>query len=297
MVWIRRFAAVALALAALMATGYAPAGAAVMWHPKPALLPTPWTKLVGPDNALPDYPRPQMARTSWLNLNGVWGYLGRSAGPVLPAPPPPASRTASRSWSRTRRSRRCPASLATTTRCGTARSFKVPSGWQGQHVLLHFGAVDQIATVWVNNQQVAHHEGGYTEFSADITRGAAAGRARRRSPCGCRTATKPTRSRSASSATSPGGLFYTGASGIWQTVWMEPVRAAHIDKLDITPDLTRPDGHPEGFGDERRARGGVRRRARVVESWRSRPALPGGRSASRCPNRICGLPTTRTSTT
>ena len=48
-----------------------------MWHPKPALLPTPWTHLVGPANALPQYPRPQLVRKQWLNLNGVWGYTGR----------------------------------------------------------------------------------------------------------------------------------------------------------------------------------------------------------------------------
>ena len=115
--------------------------------------------------------------------------------------------------------------------------FKLPGTWRGQRVLLHFGAVDQIATVWVNNQQVAHHEGGYTEFSADITRAL-------RWP-GAQEITVRVEDRNESNPfpvgkqrNNPGELFYTGASGIWQTVWMEPVRAAHIDKLDITPDLT-----------------------------------------------------------
>ena len=93
------------------------------------------------------------------------------AGPRRALPPclPRRRSTTSRSWSPTRPNRRCRVSSATTIRCGTARSLRCRVTGDGQHVLLHFGAVDQIATVWVNNQQVAYHEGGYTEFSADIT--------------------------------------------------------------------------------------------------------------------------------
>src|SRR5689334_22576285 len=88
--WCRigALAAMACALLAVIVTGNAPAGAVVGWQqPKPPPLSTPWTHLVGPDNALPDYPRPQMARTDWLNLNGVWGYTGRSGQTALAAPP------------------------------------------------------------------------------------------------------------------------------------------------------------------------------------------------------------------
>ena len=217
--------------------GNPPANAVVMWHPKAASLPTPWTKLVGPDNALPDYPRPQMTRTAWLNLNGVWGYMGRSARTVLATPPPPAAyreqilvpypvesalsgieRHDDEMWYR--------------------KVVKLPRNWLGRHVLLHFGAVDQIATVWVNNHEVAHHEGGYTAFSVDITRAL-------RGP-GAQEITVRVQDRNEANPfpigkqrNKPKGLFYTGASGIWQTVWMEPVHAAYIDKLDITSDLTR----------------------------------------------------------
>ncbi len=233
---ISRFAAVGFALLAVIMTGNAPANAVVAWQPKTPPLSTPWTHLVGPNNALPEYPRPQMARTRWLNLNGVWGYTGRSESTALAAPPsadayheqilvpyPTESalsgiqRHDDQMWYR--------------------KVFKLPATWPRQRVLLHFGAVDQIATVWVNNQQVAHHEGGYTEFSADITRAL-------RYP-GTQEITVRVEDRNESNPfpvgkqrNSPGGLFYTGASGIWQTVWVEPVRAAHIDKLDITPDLT-----------------------------------------------------------
>lgn len=234
--WIGRFAAVALALLAFIATGAAPAQAVVSFHPKPAPLPTPWTKLVGPRNALPDYPRPQMVRADWLNLNGVWGYTGRSAGAALPAPPPPAAyreqvlvpypvesalsgigRHDDDMWYRT--------------------EFTVPTSWQGRRVLLHFGAVDQIATVWVNGTQVAHHEGGYTEFSADIT-GALHRAGRHEIVVHAQDRNEANPFPVGKQRRDPEGLFYTGASGIWQTVWLEPVRPAHIDKLDITTDLT-----------------------------------------------------------
>jgi Glycosyl hydrolases family 2, sugar binding domain/Glycosyl hydrolases family 2/Glycosyl hydrolases family 2, TIM barrel domain len=235
-VWISRFAAVAFALLAVVMMVDVPANAVVTWQGKTPPLTTPWTHLVGPTNALPEYPRPQMARTRWLNLNGVWGYTGRSERTALAAPPSPDAyheqilvpyptesalsgiqRHDDQMWYR--------------------KVFKLPSTWRGQRVLLHFGAVDQIATVWVNNQQVAQHEGGYTEFSADITSAL-------RYP-GSQEITVRVEDRNEANPfpvgkqrNSPSGLFYTGASGIWQTVWLEPVRTAHIDKLDITPDLT-----------------------------------------------------------
>ena len=256
---IIRRAAVVLSLPALLMTALTPVADATpaMWHPRPAPLTTPWTPLVSPNNALPDYPRPQMARTSWQNLNGVWDYLGRSGAPVLAAPPAPQmypeqilvpypvesalsgiGRHDDEMWYR--------------------RSFQLPGAWQGQQVLLHFGAADQIATVWVNDRQVAHHEGGYTEFSADITaalQGSGtqeiAVRVQDRNEAGPFPVGKQ-RNR-------PGGLFYTGSSGIWQTVWMEPVPTAHIEKLDITTDL-------DGFSIRARTSGTTQERAMVFAS-------------------------------
>jgi hypothetical protein len=235
-VWISRFAAGGFALLAVMMTGNAPANAMVAWRPKTPALTTPWTHLVGPDNALPEYPRPQMARKRWLNLNGVWDYTGRSGQGALAAPPPPNEY----------RERILVPYPPESALSGVQRHddqmwyrkfFKLPSAWVGRNVLLHFGAVDQIATVWVNGQEVAHHEGGYTEFSADITKAL-------RWP-GSQEITVRVEDRNESNPfpvgkqrNTPKGLFYTGSSGIWQTVWIEPVRPAHVDKLDITQDLT-----------------------------------------------------------
>jgi hypothetical protein len=231
-----RLAVVALVLSAAIAMVNTPAHAAEVWQPKAPPLATPWTHLVGPDNALPDYPRPQLSRTRWQNLNGLWGYAGGPASSAKAAPPPTAAfheqilvpyptesalsgiqRHDDQMWYR--------------------KDFQIPADWNGQHVLLHFGAVDQIATVWVNNRKVAYHEGGYTEFSADITSALR--------PSGPQELTVRVEDRNEAGSfavgkqrTSPAGLFYTGASGIWQTVWMEPVSVTHVDKLDVTADLT-----------------------------------------------------------
>jgi hypothetical protein len=243
--------AVVLALLASLITTPGPsASAEAVWQPAATPLMTPWTALVGPNNALPEYPRPQMARTGWQNLNGVWSYLGRNGAPMLTAPAPEAypqqilvpyppesalsgiGRHDDEMWYR--------------------RTFEMRSNWQGQQVLLHFGAVDQIATVWVNGRQVARHEGGFTEFSADITSALRAGgpqeivvRAQDRNEAGPFPVGKQ-RNR-------PEGLFYTGASGIWQTVWLEQVPNAHLEKLNITTDLDAITVEPKASGttDER----------------------------------------------
>jgi hypothetical protein len=258
--------AAAVALLGSMLIVNAPANAADVWQPKTPPLSTRWTPLVGPNNALPEYPRPQLSRPKWLNLNGLWGYTGRPAKGtatgqpaegdyreqiLVPFPTESAlsgiQRHDDQMWYR--------------------KVFRIPDDWDNQHVLLHFGAVDQIATVWVNNKQVARHEGGYTEFSADITSALR--------PSGPQELTVRVEDRNEKGAfavgkqrNNPGGLFYTGASGIWQTVWMEPVAKSYIDKLDVTPDLT-------SFTVTPRVSGATDQRTEVVVS------KPGGQVVAR----------------
>jgi len=86
---VGRLAVVLLVVLAAMAPPGAPVRAAEAWYPAPAPLATRWTPLVGPANALPDYPRPQLARPTWLNLNGVWNYAGNSGGSGPADPPMP----------------------------------------------------------------------------------------------------------------------------------------------------------------------------------------------------------------
>ena len=107
------------------------------------------------------------------------------------------------------------------------RSFAVPQDWAGQRLLLHFGAVDQKATVRVNGREVAVHEGGYTGFTADIT-DAVTGSGPQELTVSVEDRNDANPYPVGKQRNEPGGIFYTGASGIWQTVWMEPVPDAHI---------------------------------------------------------------------
>lgn len=264
--WLRRFAVVALVPLMGFVMVSTPAKAVEIWQRKKPPLSTPWTQLVGPGNALPEYPRPQMVRQRWLNLNGGWSYTGRSLQDAEKKPP-----SASQYTERILVPYPTESALSGIQRHDDQMWYrklvKVPADWRGQRVLLHFGAVDQIATVWVNGQQVAHHEGGYTGFSADITG------ALLRSPVQELTVRVEDRNEAGGfpvgkQRNAPRGLAYTGASGIWQTVWLEPVSAAHIEKLDITPDLT-------GFTVTPRLSGTTYQRVEVVV------AEPGGAEVAR----------------
>lgn len=188
----------------------------------------------------PEYPRPQLVREPWLNLNGAWEFefdderigdgeqwgLGAKAfTKQIQVPFAYQSKLSGIGetgfhdlvWYR--------------------RSFTVPADWSGQSIVLHFGAVDYKATVWVNGRQVAFHEGGHTPFQADITFALQHGdnvlvvRAEDYS----RDVTLP-RGKQYWKADSA-SIFYTRTTGIWQTVWMEPVSKLHIQKLKFKPDI------------------------------------------------------------
>jgi hypothetical protein len=203
-------------------------------------LSTPWTGQVGPDNALPAYPRPQLTRPRWQNLNGVWEFAGAADGEAPPlgrqlaervlVPYPIESalsgiqRHEDRMWYR--------------------RTFTVPADWNvksGERVLLHFQAVDYDTKVWVNGRLVATHRGGYDAFSADITD--AIKSAKVHAPLelvvGVTDLTNQTWQPVGKQVLVPDhGSFFTSSSGIWQTVWMEPVAADHIESLKSTPNIS-----------------------------------------------------------
>jgi hypothetical protein len=207
------------------------------WQVGQPRLTTPWTDQVSPSNALPEYPRPQLTRARWQNLNGVWQFAGASAGEAPPVgedlaesilvPYPTESalsgieRHEDHMWYR--------------------RTFEVPASWQvgdGQRLRLHFGAVDYAATVWVNGTEVAEHTGGYTAFSVDVT-DALAPSGPQEIVVGVEDRTDATWQPVGKQRTLPDrGIFYTGSSGIWQTVWMEPVTArAYVADLDTATDV------------------------------------------------------------
>ena len=183
---------------------------------------TRWAAEVRPDLVLPEYPRPQMVRKRWLNLNGLWDYAITAKDAGRPERSGTA-RSSCRSPS-SRRSRAWQAGRAGQGASGIAARSTCPRTWRGRRVLLHFGAVDWESTVWVNGHEVGTHRGGYDPFTFDITDALEATARSRRSSCA--SAIRPTTRhacRAASRSRSPHGILYTAVTGIWQTVWLEPV--------------------------------------------------------------------------
>jgi Glycosyl hydrolases family 2, sugar binding domain/Glycosyl hydrolases family 2/Glycosyl hydrolases family 2, TIM barrel domain len=205
---------------------------AAVWHPAKAPLMTRWAEEVGPTNVWPEYPRPQLVRPDWMNLNGLWDYaitpdsvmrLPPFAGKIL-VPFPVESALSG-----------VMTNLDERSKLWYHRTFSVPAAWRGQRVRLHFGAADWRCEVWVNGREIGRHQGGYDAFTFDITEGLHWQGAEEISVC----ITDPTEGDQPRGKQSrkPEGIFYTSTSGIWQTVWLEPVPDVCIDRLKITPDL------------------------------------------------------------
>ncbi len=194
---------------------------------------TRWAKEVSPTNALPEYPRPQMVRKDWQNLNGLWHYAITASNAPQPTSfgglilvPFPVESALSGVMQR----------LSETNRLWYRRSFTIPSAWKGRHVLLHFGAVDWAATVWLNGKELGSHRGGYDAFSFDIT-DALKPSGEQEIIVAVYDSTDDGYQPRGKQVRRPTGILYTPTSGIWQTVWIEPVEQAHVERLKITPDV------------------------------------------------------------
>ena len=194
---------------------------------------TRWANDVSPRNAHPEYPRPQMVRKDWQNLNGLWNYAVTAKDFSQPAQwdgqilvPFPIESALSGVMKR----------VYETNRLWYHRTFKIPRGWKGKNVLLHFGAVDWETTVHVNGREVGSHRGGYDGFSIDIT-AALKPKGDQEIVVAVWDPTDAGTQPRGKQVRNPHGIWYTPTSGIWQTVWLEPVAAAHIRRLNITPDV------------------------------------------------------------
>ena len=195
--------------------------------------------------ARPEYPRPQFVRPDWLCLNGEWefeidnGDSGHARNLV-------SSHLADKIMVPF-----CPESPLSglghpdfMAAVWYRKTVQVPKAWKGRHVLLHFGAVDYDATVWVDGVEVIRHRGGFTPFSATL-----------KTVTGGDTFTVVVRARDdwktpkargkQSQAYAPHGCLYTRTTGIWQTVWIEPVPEASLNRPRLTPDVANGAFHLE----------------------------------------------------
>jgi len=222
-----RFALVSLAVLVLSV----PSSAA--WKPAEGPLMTRWAKDVSPDKVHPEYPRPQMVRKDWQNLNGLWDYaiVAKDApqpekydGHILvPFPVESALSGVMKEVG----PEKC---------VWYHRTFVTPNLDGGKRLLLHFGAVDWEAAVYLNGEKIGEHRGGYDAFSFDITDALKDGGAQELIVGVFDPTDKGSQPRG-KQVLNPGGIMYTAVTGIWQTVWLEPVGAAHVGRMVLTPDV------------------------------------------------------------
>lgn len=207
--------------------------AQAQWKPAGDKIKTQWAEQVNPKSVLPEYPRPLMERSEWQNLNGEWEYAIKPVGEVEPASFDgnilvPFAVESSLSGVQKE--------VGEKNELWYKRSFTVPAKWKGKDVMLNFGAVDWKAEVFVNDVLVGSHKGGYTPFSFNITpflKGSGAQKLVVRvwdpSDKGYQPIGKQT--------SNPQGIWYTSVTGIWQTVWLEPVASNHITAVKSIPNV------------------------------------------------------------
>lgn len=213
-------------------------GQASNWQPVAGKLLTKWAADVRPDRVHTEYPRPHLVRPHWVNLNGLWQYAVVWRGSAKPEQfsgtilVPFAIESALSGVGR---------AVRPDEELWYRRTFSVevpPQASPGGRWLLHFGAVDWQATVWVNGQEVGMHQGGYDPFWFDITD---ALRDRQSHELVVRvwdptdTGVQPR----GKQVRNPHGIWYTSVTGIWQTVWLEYVPTVSISELVITPDVDK----------------------------------------------------------
>lgn len=215
---------------------YAPVIETPEWTPQGNNIKTRWAAEVNPQQPLPEYPRPQMVRDQWMNLNGLWDY----------AITPQTQRSIPTSWDgKILVPFPVESSLSGVMRMleknnylWYRRTFTLPSDWSGQQVMLNFGAVDYQARVYLNGTLVGTHTGGYGAFSFDITSKLTSGENTLVVMVVDNTdeTTQPL-GKQRYNPGGPGSIWYTQVSGIWQTVWLEPVPQKHISNIITTPDI------------------------------------------------------------
>jgi Glycosyl hydrolases family 2, sugar binding domain/Glycosyl hydrolases family 2, TIM barrel domain/Glycosyl hydrolases family 2 len=206
---------------------------ATQWQPAAGPLRTRWASDVSPDRVLPEYPRPQLVRAEWRNLNGLWDYAIRPREEQTPSSfdgrilvPFPIESALSGVMKK----------VGDTNRVWYRRTFDVPAGWRNRRIRLHIGAVDWEATVVVNGSTIGTHRGGYDEATFDITSALKSSGPQEIVVSVWDPTDAGTQPRG-KQVNRPSGIWYTSVTGIWQTVWIEPVHSGGIDTLTTVPDI------------------------------------------------------------
>ena len=206
------------------------------WEPKGDKIKTVWAEQVTPENVWQSYPRPQLQRAEWINLNGLWKYAVTDQntsrknvsfeGEILV---PFAIESSLSGVQKT---------FLPTDKLWYQREFTLDPSWKNKSTVLHFGAVDYECQVWVNNRLVGTHKGGNNPFSFDITK-----YLKKSGPQSIEVAvTDPTDTESISRGKqqlNQEGIWYTPVSGIWQTVWLEAVNKTYIRQVLPSTDIER----------------------------------------------------------
>lgn len=211
------------------------------WAPKTAPIMTTWGENIDPDNVWKEYPRPQMTRSDWMNLNGLWGYFcrlsrmdysyesdsGKFTKQILV--PFPIESALSGIMSTTY-------DANTRSTFMYRRTFTLPAAYSDKNVLLHFGAVDWKCVIYINGKEAGNHTGGNDPFFVDITPYLNASGEQEIVVA----VTDPTNNGGqpvGKQSITPSGMWYTPVSGIWQTVWLEPVNPVHVTDYEVIPDI------------------------------------------------------------
>jgi beta-galactosidase/beta-glucuronidase len=201
------------------------------WKPVGDKIKTPWAEQVNPSTVLPEYPRPLIERTEWASLNGLWEYAIVPRGAVEPAAFEgqilvPFAIESSLSGVQKE--------VGEANELWYKREFSIPSNWKNKHIKLNFGAVDWKADVFINDILIGSHQGGYTPFSFDITP-YLNGKNKNKLAVRVWDPTNKGYQPRGKQVIEPEGIWYTAVTGIWQTVWLEPVSANHITAVKSVP--------------------------------------------------------------
>lgn len=202
------------------------------WKPAGDKIKTKWAEAIDVNNVLGEYPRPILERSEWQNLNGLWEYAVLPIGKNEPTQyegkilVPFAIESSLSGVQR---------ELGKENELWYKRTFNISSKWKGKSVLLHFGAVDWKTEVFLNDIKIGTHTGGYTPFCFDITPYLTTGN--QKLVVKVWDPTTDSYQPVGKQRKNPSEIWYTPVSGIWQTVWLEPVNKKYITSVATTPDI------------------------------------------------------------